>query len=363
MASNTRGILMFAHNNQEIDYFRMAIINSLLIQKHLGLTSEQITIVTDASTYEYGVSQFGEEKIEEACVNFIISETDLKFKHNNQRTFKDTYYNPKMLPFYNVNRADAYQLSPYDETIVIDVDYLIFSDSLNHCWGHSNDLMMNWEFNDVLDCRKFDELDRLNPLGISMYWATVVYFKKTAESETFFNLVKHVRSNREYYSSLYKFNNGVYRNDFSFSIAAHMLYGFQDKGLPQLPVKLFKTFDNDDVHKVKGDQLYLYVEKPRSPGDFVLVKWKGIDIHIMNKWAVNRISEHLLYIAQNDVADDYEISLEDQELDSKLKENLPDLDTLSTDSASKPKFNDVKDAIAAFKAMQEAKKAHNLGTK
>lgn len=291
MANKTpkRGILMFAHNNQEINYLELAALNGLLAQKHMGITADQVTIVTDKSSYDYCDSIMSKE-LSAACSNYIFVDTDFEFKYSNTRLFKDTQHTPKVLPFYNVNRCDAYDLSPYDETILVDADYLILSDVLNNCWGHNNELMMNWEYADVMKGREFPELSRLNPLGITMYWATVVYFKKTPEVETFFNFVKHVKNNREYYSDLYKFNNGVYRNDYSFSIASHMWGGYKDKAVPQLPVTLYKTFDNDDIYKMQGNSLYLYLEKPRSPGDFMLTKWDGIDIHIMNKWALGRIS-------------------------------------------------------------------------
>lgn len=291
----SRGILMFAHNNQEIDYLRLAILNSYLIQKNLKLTPDQITIVTDKSTYDYVISVMNEDVVL-AAAEYQFVETDFNFKYANTRTFKDTYSNPKVLPFYNKNRSDAYDLSPYDETILIDADYLIFSNMLDHCWGHENELMMNWQYHDVMFDRKFPDLDRVNPLGITMYWATVVYFRKSDYCKLFFDIVKDVRDNKEFYRDLYKFPGGIYRNDFSFSIAAHMISGFKDKGLPQLPFKLFKTFDNDDIHKVEYENLYLYLEKPRSPGDFMLASWSGIDIHIMNKWAVNRISDELFRV-------------------------------------------------------------------
>ena len=38
----------------------------------------------------------------------------------------------------------------------------------------------------------------------------------------------------------------------------------------------------------------MYLEMPRSPGDFILTKWSNVDLHIMNKWAINRISEEML---------------------------------------------------------------------
>jgi len=34
---NNKGFLMFAHNNSEIDYFRLAVVNALLIQKNTGV--------------------------------------------------------------------------------------------------------------------------------------------------------------------------------------------------------------------------------------------------------------------------------------------------------------------------------------
>jgi hypothetical protein len=132
-------------------------------------------------------------------------------------------------------------------------------------------------------------------MGITMYWATVVYFKKTPYVESFFNIVKHVKNNTQYYKDLYKWQGTLYRNDYSFSIAAHMMSGFVDKGIPQLPTTLYKSFDTDDIHSaVDKNTLIMYLEKPRSPGDFMLTKWAGVDLHIMNKWAINRVSNNLL---------------------------------------------------------------------
>ena len=288
---------MFAHNNTEIDYFRLAVVNALLVQKNLGI--KNITVVTDPFSLAQGEKTLGKRLIKKAINNIIVIEKDKKFKALNQRLYKDTSHTAKYLPFYNVNRCDAYELSPYDETLLIDVDYLILSDTLNHCWGHNNELMMNWKFQDIMYERKDPSLARLNDMGITMYWATVVYFRKTEYVESFFNIVKHVKSNPQYYKDLYKWQGTLYRNDYSFSIAAHMMSGFVDKGIPQLPTTLYKSFDTDDIHSaVDKNTIVMYLEKPRSPGDFMLTKWQGIDLHIMNKWAINRVSEELLEYAR-----------------------------------------------------------------
>ena len=295
--SKSRGVIMFAHNNTEIDYFRLAVVNALLVQKNLGI--KNVTVVTDPHSLKQGEKTLGKRLIKKAINNIIVIEKDKKFKALNQRLYKDTSHTTKYLPFYNVNRCDAYDLSPYDETLLIDVDYLILSDTLNHCWEHNNELMMNWKYQDIMYERKDPSLARLNDMGITMYWATVVYFRKTEYVKSFFNIVSHVKNNPQFYKDLYQWQGTLYRNDYSFSIAAHMMSGFVDKGIPQLPTTLYKSFDTDDIHSaVDENTIVMYLEKPRSPGDFMLTKWQGMDLHIMNKWAINRVSEELLEYAR-----------------------------------------------------------------
>ena len=289
----SKGFLIFAHNNKEIEYLKLACINAYLIKKHCDI--HDITVVTNKFSYDYTVDTMGEQFITDAVSNIVITEQDSYFKNANTRLYKDTNHSIKPLPFYNIDRCNAYDLSPYDETIIIDADYLILSDTLNQCWGHNEELMMNWKWQDVMFERKFDSLDRLNDMGITMYWATVVYFRKTPYVESFFNTVKHVKDNSQFYRDLYKWAGRLYRNDYSFSVAAHTMSGFVDKGIAQLPTTLYKTFDTDDVHSaVSDDTLLLLLEKPRSPGDFMLTKWSGVDLHVMNKWAINRISNGLM---------------------------------------------------------------------
>jgi hypothetical protein len=290
----TKGFLMFAHNNEEIDYLKLATINAYLIKQNCDV--HDITVVTNQHSYDYTVGELGKEFVHNAISNIVITEKDKNFKRANNRLYKDTSHTSKPLPFYNVDRCDAYKISPYDETLLIDADYLILSNNLNSCWGHNNELMMNWSYQDIMSERDDPTLKRLSPSGITMYWATVVYFRKTDFVEQFFKTVEHVRDNREYYQDVYKWPGNLYRNDYSFSVAAHMMGGFVDKGIEQLPVPhLYKTFDTDDVHSAPSkNELVFYLEKPRSLGDFILCKWRGLDVHVMNKWAINRVSEELL---------------------------------------------------------------------
>jgi hypothetical protein len=58
---------------------------------------------------------------------------------------------------------------------------------------------------------------------------------------------------------------------------------------------LYKSFDTDDIHSADGlNSIIMYLEKPDEPANFILTKWKDMDLHVMNKWAINRVSDKLM---------------------------------------------------------------------
>jgi len=284
---------MFAHNNSEIDYFRMAVVNAGLIKKHLG-PRVNVCVATDPHSYDFVASELGEDAVNKNIDDLVVIEKNRDFKYKNSKVYRDTIDNVKSLSFYNVSRPDAYDVSPYDETILLDTDYMILGDTLNQCWRNRNPMMMNYTWQDINFSRKFD-LDRLSIASITQYWATVVYFNRSEYAENFFTLCKQVRKNYSYYKNLYRWSGSTYRNDYVFSIAAHLLNGLTDKCVPELPFKLYKSFDFDDVYKVNAlNEISMFLEKHDSPGEFLLSKWKDMDLHVMNKWALNRISTDVL---------------------------------------------------------------------
>jgi hypothetical protein len=111
--TTTKGILIFAHNNEEIDYFKLAVINAYYIKENLDI--HDITVVTNKFSYDYNVKNVGKEFIDNAVSNIVFTEKDKAFKNANRRLYKDTSHTNKTLPFYNVDRCDAYDLSPNDE--------------------------------------------------------------------------------------------------------------------------------------------------------------------------------------------------------------------------------------------------------
>jgi hypothetical protein len=287
----TRGVLMYAHNNAEIDYFKIACANALLVQKNLSVP---VTLVTDAGTIGWGREDLGDEFVDKCFEHIITVDRDWNF--SNTRNYSDTSYTTKSLQFYNCNHWEAYELSPYDETLFIDADYLIMSNALNNCWGSENDIMMN---HSIFEPGSTNDpyTKHIDDFGIRQYWATVIYFKKTDHAKFLFELVKHIQEKYFYYTQLYYFSNGMYRNDYAFSIAIHMLNGFTstESTVKELPIPgLLMSWDTNDIYAVHGiNDITLYAEK-ETKGTYMLVRLKDQDVHIMNKWAINRHAETII---------------------------------------------------------------------
>ena len=99
-----RGALLFAFNNDAIDYYTMAVKTAKRINHFLNLP---VTIVTDKTTPN---NNYQFDKV-------INVAGDLS-------NFRDEKI------WINKGRYQAYQFSPYDETLLLDTDYLVNSDKL-----------------------------------------------------------------------------------------------------------------------------------------------------------------------------------------------------------------------------------------
>ena len=87
-----------------------------------------------------------------------------------------------------------------------------------------------------------------------------------------------------------QFKNTVYRNDFAFSIAVHMLSGYVENNfIGKIPGKKYYSIDRDILIDLNNDEFKLLVEKQDRLGEYTLVKLKGSNLHIMNKFSLERI--------------------------------------------------------------------------
>ena len=288
----SQGIVFFAHNNTEIDYGSIALANALMIKHHMGV--DAITLITDEGTMRHLKDQHSQQLIDNAFENIKIQQ---RRKVENNKRYRDTRHTVNLLQFYNINRSTVFTQSPYNETLVIDVDYLICNDSLNAIWKHKESLMINAKSLDLLHGRHHHEFERVDDFGIDFYWATAFFFRKNQETEILFNLLEAIKANYPYFKTLYGINTYNFRNDHAFSIAVHMFNGFaKSKLVKNLPVNFLQhTLDYDELYDItdKGSLSFL-LEKINEPGNFIPARTDGVNVHIMNKYSLVRQSKKIV---------------------------------------------------------------------
>ena len=282
----SKGIIIFAQNNEYVDYASQACACAGYARKNLSLVDE-ICLVTNTETLESK-----KDLINEYFDNIIVTDA---FQPENVRLFKDTIDNTEYASFKNMSRSEVYALSPYDETLVIDSDYFIMNNVLDQVWGSDNDVMINCKYRDVSERHK-EHIEYLDNFSIPMYWATVFYFKKSDFAENLFTLVSHIKHNYKYYYYLYNCSGNLYRNDFAFSMALHILNGSVAFDVPSLPIEyLNNSFDLDDIFRINShNDIIMYCADAERVAAHLLSRFTNTDLHVMNKKAIGRFIDDFL---------------------------------------------------------------------
>jgi hypothetical protein len=274
----TRGVLIFAQNNSDIDYIQLAIFSAKQVKKHLDVP---VTLVTE--NREYFLATYPEE------LSLFDTVIDVASEFSQKKQFNDGSLTSKMLYWKNFSRSDCYDISPYDETIVIDADFIINSNTLSNVWNATTDFAIYKTSYDLAQWRDNNPFTYINQSSAPFYWATVFYFKKSEITSSFFKVVQHIRQNWQYYKSLYSIDANTFRNDFAFSIAIHIFNGGVDGPFATpLPGKLYYTMDKDLLVSIKDTSMKFLVEKQQVHGDYTLLKTNNLDVHVMNKYSLAR---------------------------------------------------------------------------
>jgi hypothetical protein len=183
----SKGVVIFATNTAETDYAGIAEQNARLIKHYMGLPT---TIVSAKDT------------------------------GSNKRFSTDT---GTFVEWKNFGRHEAYEASPYDETIVLDADYLVLDDSLLQLFECQFDYLL-FDKNRYVNIPQQPSV--MGPHSLPYVWATAFAFRKTERARLFFELVGMVKRNYDYYRLLYNIREGNFRNDYAFAIAHYILNGF-----------------------------------------------------------------------------------------------------------------------------------------
>jgi hypothetical protein len=274
----SKGAFLIARNNGHIDYVKQAVFLAKRIKKYLDIP---VTVATDCA--DYLESSFGTDDFDQII---RLDYTEEK----NARYFFDGALSKKTASFKNNNRASVYDLTPYDETLLLDTDYIISNDLLKSCFTSKSDFLIYKKSNDIAKVRDESEFDKISDTSVDFYWATVVFFRKTETNETFFNLVAHIEQEWNHYRRVYQITSSLFRNDFAFSIAIHIMNGFQPGDFAQqLPGSMLYTTDKDILWQLNDTGMMFLVEKDGYLGEYTALKTHGQTIHVMNKFSLSRI--------------------------------------------------------------------------
>jgi hypothetical protein len=202
----TTGALIFAFNNEHIDYIKLAAWNANNIRRHLGIP---VAIVTNDVDHVLAKSQFD---------HVIHAEQHA----GGTRFFSD--YN-QSVTWYNAGRPESLDLTPWDTTLVLDADYVVASSALSTVINSASDFMC---FRSAFDAATGKNLVSHATFGryqAPMYWATVMKFSNNNTAKFVFDSMKMIRNNWTHYRNLYSNSRSTYRNDHALSIALNIENG------------------------------------------------------------------------------------------------------------------------------------------
>lgn len=254
----TTGALIFAFNNEQTDYLSMAQWSAANIQRHLQIP---VSIVTNV-------------KCTLPKVDRVIYADS---KSGGTRYFED--YN-NTVTWHNAGRVDAYNLSPYDQTLLLDADYVVASDQLKTILKAPQNFMCHRRAYNLATADPLDDLNRFGNHHMPMWWATVIMFRKSNTSQYIFDCMQMVKDNWQHYRDLYGIQNKTYRNDFALSIALGIVSG-HTLSVDEIPWGLASVMPDCRLatSRVDGYNITFLDQQRKAKTIGVL----GFDFHAMGK--------------------------------------------------------------------------------
>lgn len=267
----SKGVVIFAYNSK-LNYVDIATIAAGLVKKHLGLPVTLITNAIDVDRTAF-----------DTVIHTELEGSELTRDFNFGSVIE-------RMPWHNQNRSSAYDLSPYDQTLLIDADYLIFNRSLLSLFDTNLEFACYNKIHDVTGWTGLQDGAVVGNPGIPMQWATVVYFTRNALAESVFGFMKDIKSNYEYYAGAYNFSTHLFRNDYTLSIALQALTGYNTNNFTAIPGSLASVDTEVDIHEVRPNGEIVFVWNRIKGTAPKVTKIKNTSVHIMNKKSITDIN-------------------------------------------------------------------------
>ena len=263
----TTGALIFAFNNEQTDYIAMARWSARNIRQHLNIP---VAIVTNQDPGTGTLEDF--DKV-------IHAQPD----SGGTRWFED-YQNT--VTWHNAGRVDAYTLTPWDQTLVLDADYVVAGSELRRVLESDTDFMCHRTAVNMATGLPLKALNVFGQHDMPMWWATVMMFRRSNTAQYIFDCMQMIRNNWQHYRDLYGINNATYRNDFALSIAVGIVSGHTGR-VDQIPWPLLSVLP--DVALSRVDANTYQVNYTDSGNNSRWTTWQDTDFHAMGKQYLEKI--------------------------------------------------------------------------
>lgn len=259
----TTGALIFAYNNEQIDYVAMAAWTAKNIRRHLGIP---VALVSDQKT-----NHFFEQQI--YCPS----------PGTNGRWFGDF---KQQVTWHNNTRVNAYELSPWNQTLVLDADYVVASNQLQTILNSNQDFVAHQRAYDITGLKDFEDLNYFGTHRMPMWWATVMMFRRSQHAELIFKTMNMIRDHWDHYRSIYNITQSTYRNDYALSIALGVVNGhtLNHSGMPW---NLASLTPDHQLTQVDADHYRVEFLTPDQKPRWI--ELKNQDFHAMGKKTLGEI--------------------------------------------------------------------------
>jgi hypothetical protein len=258
----SKGALLFAFNSESFNYYNMAEFAAKRINHYLDLP---VTIVTDENSIPNKII-YNFDKI-------ILVEPDKSNIRENKI-------------WINKGRYQAFDLTPYDETIVLDTDYVVNSNSLLKTFDTYIDFCCHDTTSFFMYPKAPQEI--LSSYSFKTLWATVMTFKKTKRTKHIFECLEMVQKNYSHYANIHSFITNVYRNDYALTLALRIANGHILSATDIIPWNLLHVGKNTKVYANSGTEfnneytvLFDNWQRGKIKKEYITIK--DIDFHVMSK--------------------------------------------------------------------------------
>jgi hypothetical protein len=234
--AKSKGVVLFAVNTATVDYVRIAEQAARLIKHTLNLPT---TIITDPG---------------------VPSLSNYRTGHAGGTEWK------------NGGRYRAYELSPYDETILLDSDYLQLDTSLLTILETTVDYKL-MHYN---QSPQQSMSGNMGQLSLDYVWATAITFKRTDKTQMLFDLVGRIERNYAYYQKLYHLRERNFRNDYAFAIANNIINGYTTNTTQSIPFTMLTLDKLIKNIEITGEKMIIREE---NSAHVIALQ----NIHVMDK--------------------------------------------------------------------------------